>query len=95
MEWLSTTSMLLVHFAVKDVFWRRLRESHPDTYQAIGSPSRFGAPMREAEYDWAAARFLFKREFRHLGDRKLERIGNLLLALTTLFAASILGTLFL
>ena len=52
-------------------FMKRLRVSHPDVWQRLGSPDYWNQSIKN---NWMVLRFILKREFRSLEDPELVKL---------------------
>ena len=68
--------------------FRKLRESHPDTYRAMGEPRLFSGNSRSGV---ALLQFIGRREYRGLNDAGLSRLGNFMLALAVVLMTTFIG----
>jgi len=86
MAWAVCTMTLFMGFLyLFAIFLRLLREDHPDIYRRLGSPALI--PKDPQAMDWRTARFLWRGEYRRVGDRRLTRVGHLLRLYTLLLGA--------
>ena len=55
-------------------FWRKLRATHQDAWQALGSPSLIG---KSTSARIRTPAFVWKAKYRELNDPALNRLGNI------------------
>lgn len=69
-------AMVVVWFGLILWTFRRLRTKHPETYEAIGSPSLFwNNSMRN---NWMFLKFLYGSEWLRLSDRPLSLVARMM-----------------
>ena len=61
-----------------------LKVRHPETYKSLGSPGLF--TNNTLSNNIAFLRFLFKREWQHLGDKGIGKLGNIMLSFIILYS---------
>jgi hypothetical protein len=85
-------AMVLVWFVLISWLFRRLREHHASTYEAMGSPSLFwNNSMRN---NWLFMKFLFGSQWRELGDPAVTNACRFMRVFLVAYLALFLGPVF-
>lgn len=63
---------IIIWVAHVEIFFRRLKQLSPHTFQELGSPSAIG----RRSSGLPALRFIILREYRQLDDESFVRMGN-------------------
>ena len=69
-------ALFVAGFGLQRAFLARLRKQHPQTWEALGSPTLF--LNNSIRNSLAVQRFIWRREYRTLGDPKTARLADLL-----------------
>jgi|SRR5579859_1042211 len=68
--------LFVAGFSLQRAFLARLRTQHPQTWEALGCPTLF--LNNSIKNSLAVQRFIWRREYRKLGDPQTTRLANLL-----------------
>jgi hypothetical protein len=79
---ISFMAMALAMSVLSSIAFKRLRETHPDTWEALGQPSLFwnSSPRNR----WLFTRFVWSGSYRELNDPALDRLVVTLKTLSVL-----------
>ena len=82
-------AMIAVWFVLCSWLFRRLRERHASTYEAIGSPTLFW--NNSIRNGWLSMKFLLGGHWRSLGDSKLATVCSFMRVFFVLYLLLFLG----
>ena len=81
--------MFLAWFGLISLLFRRLRQHHPPTYEAMGSPSLFW--NNSLRNNWLFLKFLFSDKSAQLGDPTVARVSRVMRILFIVYSVVFLG----
>lgn len=95
--WLVSSALGLAYLASLELLMRRLRGVAPLKYAELGSPTMLRRKARSGDgppspaRTMALLRFLLRRRYRDMGDRRLSQLGHLALACLFFSFAAMIG----